>query len=146
MGLIIALDPILVVATLRGQKLHDLEQAAAPAAPVRSGRVMHRLPDLELVVAHVVIRGFSFSTISRNTLRRGAYLLRAMSGSLAMFAAMRRASSRMSRFGGRSAPRLFFEINTQRRGIISGRSDRAMTRARSQSITSLPGCFMTARS
>jgi hypothetical protein len=34
-----------------------LKHAAAPAAPVRSGRVMHRLPDLELVVAHIVTGG-----------------------------------------------------------------------------------------
>ena len=54
-----ALDPILVVASVRGQKLHDVEHAAAPAAPVRSGRVVHRLPDLELVAAHIVTKDFS---------------------------------------------------------------------------------------
>jgi hypothetical protein len=60
-----ALDPILVVASVRGQKLHDVEHAAAPAAPVRSGRVVHRLPDLELVAAHIVTKDFSRGTVSQ---------------------------------------------------------------------------------
>ena len=36
-----------------------LNMLAAPAAPVRSGRVVHRLPDLELVAAHIVTKDFS---------------------------------------------------------------------------------------
>jgi hypothetical protein len=38
-----------------------------------------------------------------------------------------------------------FAIDIQRRGIASGRSDRAKTRPRWQSITSRPGNLMTAR-
>jgi hypothetical protein len=75
MRLVSALDPILVVATLRGQKLHDLEHAAAPAASVRSGCAVHRSPDLELVVAHIVTKGFSPGTVSRKCpLARANYL------------------------------------------------------------------------
>jgi hypothetical protein len=58
----------LVVATLWGQNLHDLEHAAAPAAPVRSGRAVHRLPDLEPVAAHIVTKGFSPARYHENAL------------------------------------------------------------------------------
>ena len=87
--LISALDAILVVATLRGQKLHDLEHAAAPAAPVRSGRVLHRLPDLELVAAHIVTKGFTWNGTTKMASGTPAYL-RTTSGSSAIFAANRR--------------------------------------------------------
>jgi hypothetical protein len=51
-------DPILVTTALCRQELHDLEHAAAPAAPVEPGRIVHRLPNLELVVAQIVTEGF----------------------------------------------------------------------------------------
>ena len=64
---------------------------------------MHRLPDLELVVAHIVTRGFSPGTVSRICpLARPTYL-RTASGSFAILAAIRRASSLVSRLASPSA-------------------------------------------